>query len=60
MYYKLSHSVLSDEVVFAFGVCPPGVMCKLDCPWLNPFLFVSLSGWFVISREQPVLADLRR
>ena len=35
-------------------------MCKLDCPWLNPYLFVSLGGWLVTSREQPVLADLRR
>ena len=34
-------------------------MCRLECPWLNLYLFVSLSGWFVTSREQPVFADLR-
>ena len=32
----------------------------MDCPWLNPNLFVSLGGWLVTSREQPVLADLQR
>ena len=60
VYYERSHSVLCDEGVFVFDVCPLGVMCKLDSPWLNPFLFVFLSGWFVASREQPVLADLCR
>ena len=26
-------------------LCPPGMMCKLDCPWLSPYLFVCLGGW---------------
>ena len=44
--------------VFAFDLCPPGMMCKLDCPWLSPYLFVSLSKWLITSREQPVMADI--
>ena len=35
-------------------------MRRWDCPWLNPYLFVSLGGWFVTSREQPVFTNLRR
>ena len=35
-------------------------MCKLTCPWLNPYLFVSFGGWFVTSRKWPVFADLRK
>ena len=27
------------------------MMCDLDCPWLSPFLFVSLGGGFAASRE---------
>ena len=49
-----------DEGVFASDLCPPGFMCKLDCPWLNMYLFVSLGGWLVIGREQPVLANLQK
>ena len=60
VYYEPSHSITFDEGVFAFGLCPPVLMCKLDCPLLNPYLFVFLSGWLVTSREQPVLANLRR
>ena len=41
-------------------MCPPGLMCKLYCPWLNPYLFVSLGKWLATSREQLVLADLWR
>ena len=55
-----SHSIIFDEGVFAFDLCPPGLMCKLDCPWLNPHLFVSLGKWLVTNWEQPVLADLWR
>ena len=46
--------------VLAVDLCSPGPLCKLDCPWLNPYLFVSLGEWFVTGREQPVLADSRR
>ena len=49
-----------DEWVFASDLCPPGLMCKLDCPWLNMYLFVSLGGRLVIGREQPVLANLQK
>ena len=31
-----SHGVMFDERVFAFDLCPPGMMCKLDCPWVSP------------------------
>ena len=58
--YEPFHSVISGEGVFAFDLCPPGLTCKLDCPWLNPYSFVSFGRWFVTSREQPVFADLRR
>ena len=60
VHYEPSCSVIFAEGVFAVELCPPGLMCRLDCPWLNPYLFVSLGGWFVISREQLVFADLRR
>ena len=55
-----SHSIIFDEGVFTFDLCPPGMMCKLDCPWVSPYLFVSLGKWFVTNREQPVLTDIRR
>ena len=32
-------------------------MCKLDCPWLSPYLFVC--KWLITSREDPLLADIR-
>ena len=53
-----------DSVMFGAGattsnVCPPGMMCKLDCPWLRPYLFVCLGGWPVGIREQPDLANIR-
>ena len=52
-----SHIIIFDEGVFAFDLCPPGMMCKLDCPWLSPYLFVSLGKWLNTSREQLVLTD---
>ena len=57
---KPSHSIIFDEGVFTFDLCPPGMMCKLDCPWVSPYLFVSLGRWFVTNQEQPVFADIRR
>ena len=53
-----------DSVMFGAGattsnLCPPGMMCKLDCPWLSPYLFVCLGGWPVGIREQPDLANIR-
>ena len=36
-----------------------GMMCKLDCPWLSPYLFVSLGGWPFDIRVQPDLAVIR-
>ena len=46
------------EGVFAFDLCHPGMMCKLECPWLSPYLFVSIGEWLITSCEQPVLADI--
>ena len=60
VYYESSHSIIFDEGVSAFDLCPPGLMYKLDSPWLDPYFFVSLGGWLVTNREQPVIADLRR
>ena len=57
---ELSNRLLCDEGVIAVALCPPGMMCKLDCPWLSPFLFVTLSGWFAARREHLVLTALRR
>ena len=54
-----SHSIKFDDGVFAFDLCPPGMMCKLDCPWLSPYLCVSLGKWLITSREQLVLVDIR-
>ena len=39
--------------------CPPGMMCKLDSPWLCPYLFVSLSGWPFGIRVQADLDVIR-
>ena len=36
------------------------MMCGLDCPWLSPFLLVSLGGGVAASREQLVIIDLHR
>ena len=58
--YKPSHSIMLGEGVFAYDLWPPGRMCKLDCPWLSPYLIVSLCRWFVTSQEQPVLANIRQ
>ena len=44
--------------VFTSDLCPPGMMCKLDCPWLSPYWLMSLGGWPVSSREQLDLADI--
>ena len=52
--------VIFDEGVLAFDLYPPGMMYKLDCPWVSSYLFVSLGKWFVTNREQPVLTDIRR
>ena len=53
-----------DSVMFGAGatssnLCPPGMMCGLDCPWLSLCLFVCLSGWPVGVRAQPDLANIR-
>ena len=35
-------------------------MCKLDCLWLNPYLFVALSKWLITSgssRFSPTYGD---
>ena len=34
-------------------------MCKLDCSWLSPYLFVSLGGWPFGIRVQPGIAVIR-
>ena len=34
-------------------------MCKLECPCLYLYLFVTLGEWFITGRKQPVLADMR-
>ena len=33
--------------------CPLAVTCKLDSPWLSPYLFVSLCGWAIGVGIQP-------
>ena len=38
---------------------PPGMMCKLDSPWLCPYLFVSLGRWPFGIRVQGNLALIR-
>ena len=45
-----SRSTIFDEGVFAFDLCP----------WVSPYLFVSLGIWFVTDLEQPVIADIQR
>ena len=35
---------------------PPAVTCKLDPPWLSPYLFVPLCGWAVGVQLQPDFA----
>ena len=48
-----------DEGTSTPDLCPPGMMCKLDCPWLSPYRFVCLGGWLVGIRAQPDLANIR-
>ena len=38
--------------------CYPAVACKLDSPWLSPYLFVSLCGWAICVEVQPDIAML--
>ena len=41
-----------------FEVLPPAKKCKLDSPWLGPYLVVSLAGWAVgvqLHPDSPVL-----
>ena len=35
VYCKPCHGVMIDDGVFAFDLCLPGMMCKLDCPWVR-------------------------
>ena len=49
-----------DSVMFKAGayisnLCPPVMMCKLDCLWLSLYLFVSIGGWPLGIRVQPDL-----
>ena len=39
---------------------PPGIMFGLDCPWMSPFLFVSLVGWIAATRGQLIIIDSHR
>ena len=50
--------VICDEGVLAVDLCTTGPLCKLDCPWLNPYFFLTFGGWFVAGREQPFVADV--
>ena len=38
-----------------FNLCALGMMCKLDCPSVSPYLFVSLGRWPFGFRVQPDL-----
>ena len=42
---ELSNRLLCDVGVIAVALCHPGVMCKLDCPWLSP----SVDGLLVLT-----------
>ena len=48
VHYENPRGVICDEGVLVVDLCPPGPLCKLDCLWLNPYLFVSLGGWWVV------------
>ena len=60
MWYGPSNRILCDVEVIAVALCPPGMLCKLDCSWLSPFLFLSLGGWFAVSLGHLVLTVLHR
>ena len=56
----------AEKHIFMFGEgtlisnsCPPGMMCKLDSPWLCPYLFVCLVGWPFGIRVHADLAVIR-
>ena len=53
------HSFMFDEGTSTTDLCHPGIMCKLDCLWLSPYLFVCLGGWPVGIQAQPDLANIR-
>ena len=57
---ELSNRFLCDVGVIAVALCPLEMMCKFDCPWLSPFMFVYLGRWFAASRGHLVLTALRR
>ena len=57
---ELSNRFVCDVGVIAVDLCPPGMMSKLDCPWLSQFLFAYLGGWFAASRGHLILTALRR
>ena len=51
VYCGPSRGIIFYEGVVAVDLCPPGMLCKLDCPCLNPYLFVTLREWFIIGQE---------
>ena len=58
-FASLKHSFMFDEGTSTPDLCPPGMMCKLDCPWLSLYLFVCLGKWPVGIRAQSDLAIIR-
>ena len=40
VHYENPRVVICDEGVLAVDLCTTGPLYKLDCPWLNPYLFV--------------------
>ena len=41
VHYEPSRSVIFGKGVFAVDLCCLGLMCRLDCPWLNPYLWMA-------------------
>ena len=60
---KCLYDLRAVKRIFTFSdwtmrYCPPAVTCKLDSPWLSPYLFVSLCEWAVGVKLQPDSAML--
>ena len=59
-YREMATKTLDEQCMLPGNLLSELMMCGLDCPWLSPFLFVSLGGWVAASRGQLVIFDSHR
>ena len=54
-YVPYPTNLYVDKFASTSNLCTPGMMCTLNCPWIGPYLFVSLCGWLFGIQDQPDL-----